>query len=696
MLRDLKPTDKICGFDVRPGFYEMNGANVVAGGGINFTISSVYATSCTLLLFKPGARVPYVRLPFPESYRVGSTYSMIVFGLDINDFEYAYSLDGPYDQKRGLIFDKTKYILDPYAKAVTGQSSWGEPHADACVYKARVVVDDYDWGNFKTPSIPLEELIIYELHVRGFTMDESSGVKHRGTFAGIKEKIPYLKELGVNAVELMPIFEFDERGANRRYKGRQLYDYWGYNTVCFFAPNTSYEADHKHHHEGKELKDLIRALKSNGIEVILDVVFNHTAEGNEMGPYFSFKGIDNRVYYMLTPDGRYYNFSGCGNVLNCNHPIVRDFIKSCLRYWVTEYKIDGFRFDLASILGRNEDGSPMDQPPLLKSLAYDPILMNTKLIAEAWDAGGLYQVGSFPSWNRWAEWNGKYRDEMRRFLKGDGELAWAATHRLTGSKDLYDPSYRGHSASVNFITCHDGFTLYDLYAYNTKHNLENGWDNSDGANDNNSWNCGAEGETDNPQVEALRVKMCKNAFASLMLSRGPALFLAGDEFCNTQQGNNNPYCQDNIISWLDWSRKEKYDDVFEFFKYMINFRKRFKVITANRAAPTCTFPPESVHSNRPWKTDFGPHSRMVGVMYAGASSGYIGLDEIVYFGINAYWDTVDVELPGLPAGYAWKLYVDTGRSVERVICESNNIFLYDRRITMQGRSVIVAVAEKIW
>lgn len=696
MFQELVPTDNISGFDVRPGYYELNGATLVSGGGINFTVSSVYSTSCTLLLFKPGGRRPYAKIPFPDSYKVGNTYSMIVFGLDITKFEYAYEIDGPYDPKKGLIFDKTKYVLDPYAKAVTGQSGWGEPRPDACVYKARVVVDDYDWGNFKTPSIPMEELIIYELHVRGFTMDESSGVAHRGTFAGIKEKIPYLKELGVNAVELMPIFEFDERGANRHFNGHQLYDYWGYNTVCFFAPNTTYEANHRHHHEGKELKDLIRSLKSNGIEVILDVVFNHTAEGNEMGPFFSFKGLDNNIYYMLTPDGRYYNFSGCGNVLNCNHPIVRDFIKSCLRYWVTEYKIDGFRFDLASILGRNEDGSPMDQPPLLKSLAFDPILGNTKLIAEAWDAGGLYQVGSFPSWNRWAEWNGKYRDDMRRFLKGDSSLAWAAAHRLTGSKDLYDPSYRGHSASVNFITCHDGFTLYDLYSYNFKHNDSNGWCNTDGANDNNSWNCGFEGECDSEEINALRVKMCKNAFATLMCSRGPALFLAGDEFCNTQFGNNNPYCQDNIISWLDWSRKEKYKDVFEFFKYMIAFRKRFHVITANRRVSSCTFPPESLHSPQPWKTEFNSESRMVGVMYAGASKGIKGLDEIVYFGINAYWGTVDVELPGLPAGYVWKLYVDTGRSADNVIVENNNIMLYNRRLTMQGRTVIIAVAEKIW
>ncbi len=646
MLRDLKPTDIICGYNVRPGYYDLEGASAVRGG-VNFTISSVYATSCTLLLF---------------------------------------------------VFDKSKYILDPYAKAVTGQSGWGKPQQDQCVYKARVVFEDYDWGNFKTPPIPFEELIIYELHVRGFTMDESSGVENRGTFAGIREKIPYLKELGINAIELMPIFEFDEMGSHRTFEGEQLYDYWGYNTVGFFAPNTSYESvhGHKHHREGTELKELIRDLKSNGIEIILDVVFNHTAEGNEKGPFFSFKGLDNNIYYMLTPDGKYYNFSGCGNVLNCNHPIVRNFIKGCLRYWVTEYKIDGFRFDLASILGRNEDGSPMDQPPLLKSLAFDPILGGTKLIAEAWDAGGLYQVGSFPSWNRWAEWNGKYRDDLRRFLKGDGGLAWATAHRLTGSKDLYDPAYRGKNASVNFITCHDGFTLYDLYSYSVKHNEQNGWYNTDGSDDNNSWNCGCEGETDDPQINALRRKLVKNAFAALMCSRGAALFLAGDEFCNTQFGNNNAYCQDNITSWLDWTRKEKYADVFEFFKYMIAFRKKHRVITANRRECTCSLPPESIHSAIPWNTNFDDNTRMIGIMYAGRSSENDDLDEIVYFGINAYWGKVDVELPGLPTGYIWQLYVDTGREPERVIAEHENILISDRRYTMQGRTVIVCVAKKMY
>lgn len=694
MLQDLKPTDKVNGFDVRPGHFLVNGATPVRGG-VNFTITSVYAKSCTLLLFRPTENEPYARLTFPESYRIGNTFSMIVFGLEIYEFEYAYSIDGPYDEKKGLIFDKNKYILDPYAKAVTGQSGWGVKQDNDCVYKARVVFDDYDWGNFKKKTLPLEELIIYEMHVRGFTNDKSSGVSCPGKFAAIREKIPYLKELGINAVELMPVFEFDETGASRTFEGEKLYDYWGYNTVCFFAPNTSYESDHEHNREGNELKQVIRELNENGIEVILDVVFNHTAEGNEHGPFFSFKGVDNNIYYMLTPDGKYYNFSGCGNVLNCNHPIVQQFILNCLRYWVTEYRVDGFRFDLASILGRNEDGSPMDKPPLLKSLAFDPVLGGVKLIAEAWDAGGLYQVGSFPSWQRWAEWNGKYRDDLRRFLKGDNNLAWAAANRITGSKDLYDPTYRGNNASVNFLTCHDGFTMYDMYAYNEKHNYKNGWNNTDGANDNNSWNCGAEGETDDMGVELLRRKMVKNAFATLMCSRGAALFLAGDEFCNTQFGNNNAYCQDNIISWLDWSRKEKYSDVFEFFKYMIALRKRFRVITGDRKEARCSYPPQSIHSEIPWKTNYNADTRMVGVMYAGRSSYDNNLDELVYFGVNAYWGDVNVELPTLPTGYVWKLYVDTGRQADEVIAEKENIFIYNRRFLMHGRTVIVLVAEKM-
>lgn len=687
----LKPTDKVAGFDVRPGGYLIDGAAPVNGGGVNFTIHSFYATSCTLLLFKRREDKPFARLKFPDSYRIGNTFSMIVYGLDITEFEYAYSFDGPYDEKKGIIFDKNKILLDPYAKAVTGQSVWGQKEGDEFLYKARVVDTSYEWGNFKQPELPFEDLVIYEMHVRGFTKDKSSNVNHPGTFDGIRQKIPYLKELGVNAVELMPIFEFDELGGSREHNGKKLLDYWGYNTVCFYAPNTSYSSAIEYNHEGTELKNLIKELNLNGIEVILDVVFNHTAEGDERGPYISFKGMDNNIYYMLTPDGKYYNFSGCGNVLNCNHPIVQQFILNCLRYWVIEYRVDGFRFDLASILGRNEDGSPMEKPPLLESLAFDPILGKVKLIAEAWDAGGLYQVGSFPSWNRWAEWNGRYRDDLRRFLKGDDGLAQAAFERITGSKDLYNPQYRGTSASVNFLTCHDGFTMYDMYSYNYKHNEDNGWDNTDGANDNNSWNCGEEGETDNEDVNALRRKMVKNAFATLMMSRGPALFFAGDEFCNTQFGNNNAYCQDNITTWLDWNRLEEYKDVFEFFKYMINFRKKHHVISKERQKAKCGFPDTSLHSCEPWVEQTDYHTKTIGIMYAGRDKDDL-CDDIVYFAINAYWEPVTINLPELKRGYEWVMCVNTGR--EDAVLNSEEI-LQTNSAQLEGRSVLVAYVREI-
>ena len=394
----LVPMDVISGFEVRPGFYEINGATAIPGG-VNFTVHSHNASSIELLLFRRGEAEPFAALPFPRRYRIGNVYSMIVFKLNIEEFEYAYRVDGPYEPERGLIFDKSRYLLDPYAKAVTGQSRWGKSSPHGQHYRARVVKDDFDWKDARPPLIPMEDLIIYELHVRGFTRDPSSGVQNPGTFAGLLEKLPYLLELGVNAVELMPIFEFDEMQDYRVVDGQELYNYWGYNTVSFFAPNTSYAAGTEYNREGNELKSLIEAFQQHGIEVYLDVVFNHTAEGNEQGPFFSFKGFDNNIYYLLTPEGQYYNFSGCGNTVNCNHPIVRQMILDCLRYWVTTYHVDGFRFDLASILSRDEAGAPMGDPPLLQALAFDPILGDVKLIAEAWDAGGLYQVGTFPAWN---------------------------------------------------------------------------------------------------------------------------------------------------------------------------------------------------------------------------------------------------------------------------------------------------------
>ena len=688
----LKPIDTVNGFQIRPGFFREFGA-VAIPGGVNFTIHTHGATSCELLLFHRKAEEPYAVIPFPESYRIGFCYSMIVFDLDIEEFEYAYRLDGPYDEKKGLRFDKNKILLDPYARAVTGQSQWGHVNNAQHGYRARVVQSNFDWGDQRHHSIPMEDLIIYELHVRGFTMDESSGVKHHGTFEGLREKIPYLKELGVNAVELMPIFEFDEMRDVRLIDENELIDFWGYNPVSFFAPNTSYCSSMEYNREGLELKTLIKDLHDNGIEVILDVVFNHTAEGNEFGPCFSFKGFDNNIYYMLTPDGHYYNFSGCGNTLNCNHPVVRDMILECLRYWVIEYRVDGFRFDLASILGRNDDGTPLSQPPLLRSLAFDSILGNVKLIAEAWDAGGLYQVGSFPSWKRWAEWNGRYRDDMRRFLKGDDFLAQTAAARITGSPDLYDPAYRGGNASINFLTCHDGFTLYDLYSYNQKHNEANGWGNTDGADDNNSWNCGVEGETDDPAILALRKRLMKNACAILLCSRGTPMFLSGDEFADTRYGNNNPYCQDNLISWLDWSLLKKNKDLFDFFQYMIRFRKDHPVIRKDLEPSYLGVPAMSTHGLTPDETNFSGDSHGVCVRFAGYNET-TQKEDLVYLAVNSGWFPVTLTLPELPEHYKWKVAVNTG-DPKCQFFHKNSMPTVESKIFLGERSVIIFVATAI-
>lgn len=690
----LQPLDVVEGFKIRPGFFRMYGA-CVASNGVSFTINSHGATRCTLLLFKPQAPKPYARIPFPDSYRIGDTYSMLVFDIKPDEFEYAFSFDGPYEPAKGLLFNEENVLLDPYSRAVTGQRKWGEKPEGGkdFEYRARVVKSSFDWGNIKQLEQPFEDLVIYETHVRGYTKDKSSGVSAPGTFAGLKDKIPYLKDLGINAVELMPIFEFDEMESARVVDDVQLYNYWGYNTVSFFAPNTSYAFNEEHNHEGDELKSLIKALKENGIEVILDVVFNHTAEGNEMGPCFSFKGIDNNVYYMLTPDAHYYNFSGCGNVMNCNHPVVRSFIIDCLRHWAIEYRVDGFRFDLASILGRDQNGAPMANPPILESLAFDPVLGKMKLIAEAWDAGGLYQVGSFPSWNRWAEWNGRYRDDMRSFLKGDDGMAGNAITRITGSRDLYSPESRGHKASVNFLTCHDGFTLYDLYSYNDKHNEKNGWNNTDGDNNGHSWNCGVEGETDDPNVNGLRRRLIKNAFAALLCSRGPAMFFAGDEFCNTQFGNNNAYCQDNIISWLDWSRLEEFKEIHDFVRHMIQFRKEHPILRRMTKPSSCQFPEISVHNGTPFNASTDYKTKLIGIMYAGRNEEDTE-DDIVFYCMNAYWEPLVMQLPVLPNGKHW--HVDTNTNAEYFDGEdftAKTELLGVNTIRVPARTTIILVAE---
>ena len=501
----------------------------------------------------------------------------------------------------------------------------------------------------------MQDLVIYETHVRGFTRDSSSGIKYKGTFAGLVEKIPYLKRLGINCVELLPIFEFDEFEFSRIRDGERLYNYWGYSTVGFFAPKTGYAASGARGFASEELKNTIKKFHKNGIEIILDVVFNHTAEGNEMGPYISFRGIDNRTYYLLTPDGFYQNFSGCGNTMNCNNAVVRNCILDCLRYWVAVYHIDGFRFDLASILSRDSNGVPMTSPPLLEALAHDPVLGKTKLIAEAWDADGLYQVGSFPAWGRWAEWNGKFRDCVRRFVKSGCECGPELLLRIQGSPDLY--ANRSAEASINFITCHDGFTLHDLVSYNEKHNEANGEENRDGANDNHSWNCGAEGPTDDPEILALRRRQIKNAAALLLLSRGVPMLLSGDEFCNSQMGNNNSYCHDNLISWLDWNELEKNRDVYEFFQTMIAFRKAHPVLRRKdfyTGTNASGYPELSFHGEKPWEFDGTAPFHTFGMLFAETAADHgTEQDCFIYCGVNTFWEERSLQLPLIPASMQW-------------------------------------------
>ena len=681
----LEPIDEVNGFKIRPGYYELMGASVLECG-VNFTVQTKEGTSIELLLFHRKEDEPYATIPFPKEYRIGCVYSMIVFDLDVEEFEYAYRVDGPYDPARGLLFDKRNILLDPYAYAVTGQSVWGQQLEEGHFYKARVVKHNFDWGKNSNPLLPEEDVIIYELHVRGFTKDPSSGAATPGTFHGIMEKIPYLKKLGITAVELMPIFEFDETRDSREVDGKKLLDYWGYNPISFFAPNTSYSSGIEYNHEGLELKKLIQEMHKNGIEIYLDVVFNHTAEGNEDGPTFSWKGFDNRIYYILMPGGYYYNFSGCGNTLNCNHPMVQKMIRECLRHWTIEYHVDGFRFDLASILGRGQNGAPLSSPPILEELAGDSILSDVKLIAEAWDAGGLYQVGSFPSWKRWAEWKGRYRDDMRDFLKGDISKIEIAANRITGSHDLYPPAKRGTSASVNFLNCHDGFTLWDMYSYNEKHNEANGWNNTDGANDNRSWNCGAEGETDDPAILALRKKLCRNAMAALMMSRGMPMFFAGDEFLNSQKGNNNAYCQDNSTAWLNWNDLTKNQDHFQFTQFMIRLRKTHKVISRNTQYSFAGYPDITIiHPDN--------NSKVLGVIYAGRNQTN-DADDIIGIALNVYWEPQTLEMPALPTGMTWFLTVDTSGILINDYCvDDYRPYPTGDCITLPARSAIIFVAK---
>lgn len=700
---DYYPTHTYNGFKLRAGKPFPFGASLMPNG-INFSIFSSHATSCTLVLFEKGAARPMAEIPFPDAFRIGHVYCMIVFDLDPEEIEYGYRMDGPFDPPAGHRFDSSKILLDPYAKVVAGRDVWGvvPDWNDIYPHRARLAFEDFDWEDDRPLEIPPEDLLIYETHVRNFTRHPSSGVKYPGTFAGMMEKIPYLRELGVNAVELMPVYEFDEF-ENRRVHpetGEMLYNDWGYSTVGFFAPKAGYAAHGRFGMQVDEFKTLVKELHKNGIEVILDVVFNHTAEGNENGPTLSFRGIDNQTYYMLTPEGYYYNFSGCGNTLNCNNPIVRNLVLDCLRYWAAEYHIDGFRFDLASILGRDPSGAPLANPPLLESLAYDPILGKCKLIAEAWDAGGLYQVGSFPAYGRWSEWNGRFRDALRKYLKGDPGAVGEMASRIQGSPDLY--ARRGATASINFVTCHDGFTLMDLVSYNGKHNESNGEDNRDGANDNESWNCGWEGPTDDPEINRLRRRQIKNAITLLMVSRGVPMILMGDEMGRTQQGNNNTYCHDNELNWLDWSSRETNGELFRFFQAMIAFRRAHPVLRSARhyrhqAMGDCPYADITFHGVKAWHADWENLGHCLAFMLCGCPDREGAKDNPIYVAMNTFWETQTFEPPAPPPGYRWHMAVNTGMEPPDDIWQPGaEPALSDSGMILVGsRSVVVLVGKEI-
>ncbi len=629
--------------------------------GVNFSVFSRHATAVSLVLFAAGESESVLELPLDPRYnKTGDVWHVFVEGIDPG-IEYGFRADcSPNPVPHLWRFDPGKVMLDPFSKAVVGLERWGEVAAEKGRLerlRSRVVDEEFDWGHEHPLAVPLADSVIYEAHVRGFTRHPSSGAAHPGTFRGIVEKISYLKELGVTALELMPVTEFEECDNPRAnlLTGEPLRNFWGYQPVSFFAPKASYAANGTPAEAVREFKSMVKALHEAGIEVILDIVFNHTGEGDERGATFCWRGLDNPTYYLLEPKtGRYLNYSGCGNTLNCNHPVMRFQILAALRYWVTEMHVDGFRFDLASILGRGRDGEVLPNPPLLEAIAADPVMADVKLIAEAWDAAGLYQVGSFPSWGRWAEWNGRFRDEIRLFVKSDPGMTRLLATRLAGSPDLYWGSDRAPWHSINFLTSHDGFTLADLVSYNDKHNWANGEGNTDGHGDNLSWNCGEEGPSSSPEVNALRRRQQRNFLSLLFLSQGVPMLLAGDEFGRTQGGNNNAYCQDNTTSWVDWSLLERNADLFSFTRRLIRFRKAHPALRRRTFFEDEAKPSVAWHGTKIGKPDWTGESRTLGMHLLGAEG-----DEPIYLIANAHWEAAAFELPKLTAGKAWRRFLDT-------------------------------------
>ena len=677
----------------------------LTGDGVNFSIYSEHATTVELLLFdsEDAGQPAQVLTLDPEINK--SFYFWHIHVRRIRPGQlYAYRADGPGDTSAsGRRFNRNKVLIDPYALGNVNNlwdRSTGLGDADNVATSMRSVVIDpeaYDWGGDQPLDIPLADTVIYEVHVRGFTQSPTSGVADPGTFTGITEKIPYLKKLGITAVELLPIYDFDERQVLRNGPdGSPLRNYWGYDPYAHFAPQSSYCVDPTSGSHLREFRDMVKALHAAGIEVILDVVFNHTGEGNQNGPTISYRGLANEAYYHLVPqDKQYYmDYSGCGNTFNANHPIVTKYIIEALEYWVTEMHVDGFRFDLGSVLSRGPDGGPMSVPPVLWNIELSRILSETKVIAEAWDAGGLYQVGRFPG-ERWCEWNGPYRDQVRSFIKGDPGIVGAIATRLGGSADLFGTENELPTNSINFVTCHDGFTLYDLVSYNEKHNEANGEDNRDGNNDNASWNCGVEGPTDDPQIQALRRRQMKNFTVILLLSRGVPMLLGGDEFGRTQGGNNNAYCQDSEISWFDWDLAHKNAEMVRFFANMIALRKRFSTLRHphffdgrlnDRGLVDVAW--HGCELDHPGWND--PECRVLSFTLGG-----FGDDPDLHVILNMHYLDLDFQLPQIE-GYQWVRLVDTSSpSPDDIADPGSEGIVETNSYHASDRSAVILMSQKL-
>jgi glycogen operon protein len=627
--------------------------------GVNFALVCRHGTAVWLVLSEPCESELLAEIPLDDLFnRTGDHWHVLIDGLP-EEFCYGYRVDGPKGD--GHRFDPSVILLDPYSRALSCGRPWGTTgHLPRRSLMNESMVERDGAMN---PRIPLEDTIVYELHVRGYTIDPSSGVRHPGTYAGLTEKIDYLCELGITAIELLPVDEFDENDCPfvNPLTGERLKNYWGYDPIAFGAPKAAYAINPERSEPWEEFCSMVDAFHRRGIEVFLDIVFNHTAEGGENGPTYNFRGLDNSLYYMLDSRGRYLNFSGCGNTFNSDHPGVRDYIISCLRNWVAEAGVDGFRFDLASVFGRDRRGEVIVNPPAVNRISEDSLLRGTKLIAEPWDAAGLYQVGTFPGGERWSDWNGRYRDDVRRFWRGEPGMTSALATRLCGSDDLYRG--RGPLHSINFVCCHDGFTLIDLVSYNSKHNEANGEGNRDGSDANYSWNCGVEGPTKDPAILRLRQKQARNLVATLLISQGVPMFRSGDEFLRTQNGNNNAWCQDDSTNWIDWTLTERHAAFLRFVRMMIALRKAHPVFrrrTFFRGGTGGGLPEILWHGVEPARPDFSSTSQSLALALDGRCCDRPGvLDQDFYVAMNSGSRPLDFKVPASPSGRPWRRIVDT-------------------------------------